>query len=1045
MNNDREHKSHRTLLKTNLLFSLSVTLALGVFATSAFTPGCAETVPAATMQSINIGKNKTLKIPASPELFFIDKSGKQAVPYTVYEASDFHEGLAAVLIADQWGYIDRTGDIVIGAEFDLAGDFSEGLAPVKVKDKWGYIDRTGSFVIQPRFVGAEPFKNGYAAVQIGKDSPEFPQKANDTLQSILKDPEMPSLKKAWLAIASSRAAGIIDKDGKFLFEPFYTSIQNFTDDLCLAKEGSSVLFLNKKGEVVARPKCDDAKPFSEGLAAIKVGDKWGFTNESGDTVVKPVFDEVEDFHKELCAARLDKKWGFINKKGKWEIQPKFDIVWEGFKTGVAIVGTDISPIENTHADVTRVGGGFLVARKTGRTEDFDESTTPLEIGYFAYPDYRFTFLTLDDKEPIGKQFDHIGSLSDGVRVFRLDGKFGYCDNTGNIFIEPKFKIAEPFSDGLALVKEGESKPRSVERNETLMRQSVPALVSDPDLIRKDIEVCSEVIKKDPDNAQAYRDRGYLLCALSNFKDSLSDFQKVIELCSTSSEGYYWRGMANMQLQRHAEASVDFSNAIETEPSKPQNLMGRALALRAIKSPELALPDINRAIQLQDHPYYRHIRGLIYEDLGQTEEAVSDLQIGRRAPILEPWPVGPKTLEQLYAQAKTAEEKLIAARSEGKNHARIALLAAEQADALDDVRRLKFREEKVLELEELCLKSVELRREALKASEASTTNGAETAMYKSDLANSLSHLAGVYVQNREFDKAAPLYDEAISLSEEIGSPLKQADFLVDVGKMHIAQKDFPKAEEALRRALSYTSNPNDAPSKVVRGQTFNAYALALNQMKRTLDADIAMNNASELLNFGLELAFLPSPPPLSDDASSEKSYELALQCRSIGLIETSRAYMKKALERSINADSNSEANDTHDSARKKAERFLSAYLPKKSVDLLITKAFQKGRTSEMTGDFINAEKFYRICTDAAPDFEWPYEALARLKRAQGDLVQASKYAKKAVSINPNYVEGWLELARIDKEQGDVKKAKQSVKKALTIDPDSQLAQFEQKHL
>lgn len=992
---------------------------------------------------VNIGKQRSMQLPESPSLFFINKLGKQAIPYMFYDANSFQEGLAAALIADQWGYIDKEGTVQIGADFEQAGDFKEGLAAVKVKDdsdkhstssKWGYIDRTGKLVIQPRFAAAEEFKNGYAVVQLSKDSPEFPQKANDQLQSILKDPNMPSLKKAWMAIAGSRAAGIIDKKGNFLFDPFYSSIQNFSDELCLAKEGATIVFLNKKGQVAINPACQDARSFSDGLAAIKVKDKWGFISPSGAVSIKPAFDEVEDFQKGLAPAKVNGKWGFINKKGKWAIEPKFDVVWDGFQSGVAVVGKDVCPIENTHADVTRVAQGFLVARRTGRTKDFDESTTPLEPGYFAYPDYRFTMIGKDEKPLFEKQYEHIGALADGLRSVRLDGKFGYIDNTGNVMIAPTYKSADPFSDGLAIVKEGATKPRSVERNETLLKHAVPALINDPDLLKKDILVATEVIKLDPENAQAFRDRGFMLCNLSRFNDALADFEEVTRLCSSSSEGYYWRGMAHLQLSKFAEAVIDFTNAIGVEPSKPQNLMGRALALKALHREELALADISRAIATYDHPYYHRIRGLILRELGQTQESIAEMQIGRRAPSLEPFPSGPKTQEELESEVTSIQNKLKTARENPKGHAEIALFAAELADALEDLRRLKSRENKVLELEDLCTRTVELRREALEQTQASTTDNATIVVFKSELANALAHLAAWYVRSQAFAKASPLYDETMKLADQLGSPLKEADYLTDIAKMYVAQKEYDKALSYLKKSLELTKNPSDAQSKVVRGQTLNVYAIVLNHKNQTIDADISMNEASELLNFGIDITFLPSPPLLPENASAEESYELALQCKSLGLIETSRNYMKKAVERS-----------SSDNVKDRAERFLSVYIPKRPITLPLTKAFQKGRTSEQTGDFLNAEKFYKECIDADPNFEWPYEALARVKRLQGDLPGAEKLLKKALSINPDYVEAWLELARVDQEQGDKSKARASVDKALKLDPDSQLAQFEEQQL
>ncbi len=1032
----------------NSNFIFSILLALGIAL-----PANSQNAPTATAQKnnpqeksgkkkieqipagrpVSIGKQRTMQLPPAPEFFFINKLGKQTIPFMLYEAGTFKEGLAAMLIADQWGYVDKEGTVQIGADFDLAGDFSEGLAPVKIKDKWGYVDKTGKMAIEARFAAAEDFKNGFAVVHLGKDSPEFPQKANDQLQTILKDTKMPALKKAWLAIANSRAAGIIDKKGEFVFDPFYSSIQNFTDELALAKEGSTIVFLNKKGQVTLRPTCQDAKPFSEGLAAVKVKDKWGFISTSGATAIKANFDAVEDFHKGLAAACVNQKWGFINKKGKWEIQPKYDVSWEGFETGVAIVGKDMCPIPNTHVDVQRVGSGFLVARRAGSDPDFDESITPLEIGYFAYPDYRFSIISREGKPVVDKQFDHVGPLSDGARTARIDGKFGFIDNQGNTILKPQYKAADSFSEGLALVKEGATKPRLTERNETLMRHPVPALVSDPELIKKDVEVCSEVIKLDPSNAQAFRDRGFLLCSLARFQDSLSDFDQVIKLCSSSSEGYYWRGMANMQLGRNAEAAIDFTNAIEMEPSKPQNLFGRSLALKHLKRGELALNDINRAIALYDHPYYRRIRGEILEDLGQHIEALSDLQAGRRAPELEPWPVGPKTQEELTAKANALAAELRAAKMKLSEHGRIALLAAELADATDDLRTLKSREEKVFEIEQLGLNSVALRRKALSEAEEGTADGALPPLYKNDLANSLSNLAGWYVKAGQFEKAAPLYEEALKLARDIESQIKEADYLIDLGKMYSSQKEYEKAQDSLKKAMDLLDNPTDAATKLLRGQALNSYAIVLNHLQRPSDAKDNMKEASNLLDFGTDIAFLPSPPPLPHNASAEESYELALQCKSLGLIETSRDYMRKSVERASGKD------------KDKAERFLTTYMPKRPVDLKLTKAFQKGRIAELTGNFPTAEKCYNECIEIAPDFEWPYESIARLNRLQGDLESAERMIRKAISINPNYVDGWLELARIEKEQGANDKARDAVAKALSLDPDSQLAQLEKKQL
>ncbi|HEV7905488.1 MAG TPA: WG repeat-containing protein, partial [Pyrinomonadaceae bacterium] len=78
-------------------------------------------------------------------------------------------------------YVDRSGREVIPFQFLNAGDFSEGLAAVNVLNiggvkqsgcappaNYGYIDKTGAFIIKPQFAGASGFKNGRARVSIGR-------------------------------------------------------------------------------------------------------------------------------------------------------------------------------------------------------------------------------------------------------------------------------------------------------------------------------------------------------------------------------------------------------------------------------------------------------------------------------------------------------------------------------------------------------------------------------------------------------------------------------------------------------------------------------------------------------------------------------------------------------------------------------------------------------------------------------------------------------------------------------------------------------------
>jgi hypothetical protein len=115
---------------------------------------------------------------------FVDLKGKIVIEPQWEDATDFHEGYAAVNKKGKWGWVDKaglhidqqlskpvqfhgglalferdgktgfvdpTGKVVIEPQWELAWDFNEGLAAVKRNGKWGWIDKSGKVVIEPRW------------------------------------------------------------------------------------------------------------------------------------------------------------------------------------------------------------------------------------------------------------------------------------------------------------------------------------------------------------------------------------------------------------------------------------------------------------------------------------------------------------------------------------------------------------------------------------------------------------------------------------------------------------------------------------------------------------------------------------------------------------------------------------------------------------------------------------------------------------------------------------------------------------------------------
>jgi len=184
----------------------------------------------------------------------------------------------------------------------------------------------------------------------------------------------------------------IDKTGEIAFEiSGFQKVGSFSEGLSVVRtEKTFCGFIDKSGSVVIEPKFFEASPFSEGLSVVQTQER-GF-------LFKP-----------------ETKWGFIDKTGQIIYEENFDHL-SSFSEGVAIAAKD--------EDI------FLID-KTGKT-----------------------ILTLNNDEVHIDVWDWANTrFSDGLilALHPESEKRGFIDKTGKFAIEPKFKNASSFSEGLARV------------------------------------------------------------------------------------------------------------------------------------------------------------------------------------------------------------------------------------------------------------------------------------------------------------------------------------------------------------------------------------------------------------------------------------------------------------------------------------------------------------------------------------------------------------------------------------------------------------------
>ena len=115
---------------------------------------------------------------------------------------------------------------------------------------------------------------------------------------------------------------------------------------------------------------------------------------------------------------------------------------------------------------------------------------------------------------------------------------------------------------------------------------------------------NEIINLDPENSQAYGNRGLAYSRLDEFELAIEDFSKVIQLAPSDPKAYYSRGTRYAQVGEYEKAIEDYDEAIRLFPTYAT-------------------------------AYYS--RGMVHQELGEVEKAEADMQKGLELGHKQPGP------------------------------------------------------------------------------------------------------------------------------------------------------------------------------------------------------------------------------------------------------------------------------------------------------------------------------------------------------------------------------------------------------------------------
>lgn len=210
---------------------------------------------------------------------------------------------------------------------------------------------------------------------------------------------------------------------------------NYNGNLC---------YIDRYGKFLIKTPFQGGGNFFEGKAAFFSKNKFGFLDRFGKPVIEPKFERVKKFQEGVCAVKSSNKWGYIDSRGDFFIEPQYYDAGN-FSYGLAgVISKKYGAIQYINKDnniIIKDSGSIAI-------RDFSEGLLPakdMKSMKWGYVNTKGRF-AIQPKYLIANKFSE-GMAGVGVKVGGSE-KIGFIDNEGNFKLEPCFEMSYP------LVKEG---------------------------------------------------------------------------------------------------------------------------------------------------------------------------------------------------------------------------------------------------------------------------------------------------------------------------------------------------------------------------------------------------------------------------------------------------------------------------------------------------------------------------------------------------------------------------------------------------------------
>jgi len=151
------------------------------------------------------------------------------------------------------------------------------------------------------------------------------------------------------------------------------------------------------------------------------------------------------------------------------------------------------------------------------------------------------------------------------------------------------------------------------------------------IFNKAINEYEKAIDLDPQLVQAYYNLGSLALTKGDLKKGLKYYQKCNEVNPKFPQAYMMQGLVKFLARKEDTESIAlFDQAVSADSSYALTYLWRGLAYISLEKPNECLKNWNALIRLEpENPLYTLLRGFLYIELGDFDNAFNDLRKAMR--------------------------------------------------------------------------------------------------------------------------------------------------------------------------------------------------------------------------------------------------------------------------------------------------------------------------------------------------------------------------------------------------------------------------------